>query len=463
MSTSSPAPNDRTARRKAVEAIFRGDERELIAWLRSQHDSVLSDIFHGSWSSWQGNQHFDRATKPSKRVIALAKRVYSNRGEAASAIRVVLAKMYQHPDAATHSQWHIIPCRTSRGTIGVIDIAHGTAFDSGVECPAEAEDLGLVVEVYAAANSGAGTVSFDGEVVQRDGTAVTDGKVIPPTMPPGWQQIALPTWRGYEHGNGYKRVPAEIYEADPIRPTLAAYGLRTCYGRQDIPRRYLADYRKEKAASFNWLLADFERIDPSWWTIDDAEQRRLFECVDRWTQDAIEHLKQQLAEGTGESVKPLKFPGQAFRFPPSKASEQDKQEHALSDSRSKAASDAAKQVLGELGGFDIWAARGAYWPQTNAIGNRSLDSLQAILATTLYYRLVPVVDGLRWMVSFPDPERHYRLGPMQSHFEAALLAVAIPMARALFVGMRETREVRNEWVAIHLENGPRYFGGVHNE
>lgn len=156
-----------------------------------------------------------------------AAEILRGRGEAARAIRLTLARMFGRQGIATHSQWHILPCVTSTGTIGVVDVARGIAWDSGVQAPATVADLGLEAEVYAAANGVGGDVRIDGELVQRDGA--TPGK--PPKMPDGWQQIALPTWRGYTPGAGYDEVPVSEYKpGEQIRPALSAWGLTTCYG-----------------------------------------------------------------------------------------------------------------------------------------------------------------------------------------------------------------------------------------
>jgi hypothetical protein len=131
-----------------------------------------------------------------------ARAVLAGRGRAATIIRVTLARTYGRPGIATLSAWHVLPCVTDLGTIGVIDSTHGTAWDTGVVAPAECADLGLEEELYAAA------------------------------MPVGWRQIALPTWRGYTpDARRYDDVPLSEYEpAKQIRPRLVASGLMTCYG-----------------------------------------------------------------------------------------------------------------------------------------------------------------------------------------------------------------------------------------
>lgn len=173
----------------------------------------------------------------------MAQQVLAGRERAATQIRLVLARVYGVDGMATAGHWHVLPCLTPEGTLGVVDISRGTAWDTGVEADPGVEDLGLADHVYAAANmpDGGGPAAFDGEVVQAQGTAVVDGRIVPPSMPDGWKQILLPTWHGYR-GDGRSKVPVELYKPETwIRPKLAAAGLMTCYGRPGKPEdgRYL--------------------------------------------------------------------------------------------------------------------------------------------------------------------------------------------------------------------------------
>jgi len=164
--------------------------------------------------------------------------VFEGRTRAAAQIRLALARVYARGDMATHSQWHVVPGLTEKGTIGILNIADGTAWDTHVEADPGVHDLGLEGAVYGAANGFAGTVAFDGVVVQQDGVAA--GTTL--KMPVGWQQIALPTWRGYKGTSPYRSVPAEEYKPEAwIKPTLVAAGLMTCYGRPGKLRATLAD------------------------------------------------------------------------------------------------------------------------------------------------------------------------------------------------------------------------------
>lgn len=130
-----------------------------------------------------------------------------------------------------------MPFLTETGTIGIVDIAHGTAWDTGIPADPGVYDLGVgdLHDVYAAAQmpNDAGTVSLDGQPVQHHGTAVVDGRPVYPTAPDGWRQISLPVWRGYDDDRGcYVDVPVWEYAPDTwIRPRLVASGLMTCYGK----------------------------------------------------------------------------------------------------------------------------------------------------------------------------------------------------------------------------------------
>lgn len=155
---------------------------------------------------------------------------------AASALRLALARTYGRADMCTARQWHVVPCLTPDGTVGILDLARGTAWDTGIVAP-ELEPEDLHGAVYAAANmpSGGGPVRIDGELVQADGTHVEDGRPVPPTMPADWRQVLLPTWKGYE-GDGSCRVPTALFRPEHwVRPRLAAAGLLTCYGKPGSP------------------------------------------------------------------------------------------------------------------------------------------------------------------------------------------------------------------------------------
>jgi hypothetical protein len=164
---------------------------------------------------------------------AVAKQVLTARGRAAQQIRLVLARVYGKDGMATFSTWSIVPCLTDKGTIGILNIANGTAWETGIEADPGVFELGLVGDVYAAANGISGDCYIDNKLVQRNGTAVIDGKIVTPRMPIGWRQIGLPTWRGYEpEANHYTNVPEQLFRPEYwIRPVLVAAELMTCYGR----------------------------------------------------------------------------------------------------------------------------------------------------------------------------------------------------------------------------------------
>jgi hypothetical protein len=190
------------------------------------------------------------------------------RTEGAALVRLTLARMYGHTSAATSDGWAMVPHVTDRGTIGVVDVATGTAWDSGIEATPDVHALGLSDAHTPEGNhpSLAGDVIIDGELVQRMGE--TPGAGI--TAPAGWRRIDLPTWRGY-YGDGshYVPVPAELYEPEEtwLRPTLRAVGLMTCYGTLGLPRRTLRDAAGH-GASRPWTHPEFERLDPRWWPTD---------------------------------------------------------------------------------------------------------------------------------------------------------------------------------------------------
>jgi len=440
--------DNRVENRKEIEVILKSDDQTVRNWLRFQNDSVLGDILKGKLNGWQTNKPFDKDVKITRKVKDLASSVLKGRDTATNVIRLALAKVFQHPNAATHSRWHIVPCRTATGTIGVLDIAHGTAWDTTIACPVEAKDLGLVDEVHADATGCGGTVVFDGEVVQKDGTAVIDGKMIFPSMPPNWQQIAIPTWRGYK-GDGHHTVPSELYTQDVPTPRLAAYGLMTIYGKPGIPRRFLADFQKQSATK-DWLFADFERINLSWWKITNEETSRLFALVEDWTQQVIQILEQKMTTEE-KAMEPHKHPSLLLKF--SKILEEN-QFAAICEKRSAGAEHGAKLALEDTGIWNLWGARS--WPGI-AIGNRSADHVVRLLTTIIYNRLIPIADGLKWMIQFSDPDRCYNIGPMQKNYEESLRSVGVQIGNSLCCDFPKYEDVLNKMVEIHLENGPRFF------
>jgi hypothetical protein len=198
-----------------------------------------------------------------------ARRVLTERGDAGRRIRVVLARVYARPGVSTMRDWSIIPFLTDNCTIGVVDIADGTAWETGVAIDERVEAFGLghPGDVYAATTPGTqGTVTFDGEPVQKDGAAVVRrGGVLQPVQPAapaGWRQIPLPTWRGYDpDADRYVEVPTHEYRPTSwIRPTLVACHLMTCYGTTEprtpsTSRRPMAGTRNTRGACHRGSLA----------------------------------------------------------------------------------------------------------------------------------------------------------------------------------------------------------------
>lgn len=167
-------------------------------------------------------------------TIAMAAEVLAERDVAARDIRLLMARATGTADWSTSRHWSMVPMLTPDHVLGLLSITSGRAWGTGLRLGPEVEALGTMGSVCAAANvpAGGGAVSFDGEVVQVDNTAVVDGVVVPPSAPEGWRQIALPTWRGWEpHPSGYVPVPPEEFgPATWVEPALVAHGLMTCYG-----------------------------------------------------------------------------------------------------------------------------------------------------------------------------------------------------------------------------------------
>lgn len=445
---------ERKNRREEVQRILRSDNQTVTEWLRKQNDSVLQDLIAGEWTGWQGNKSFDRPITTTQKVRRLAKRVDANRSEAASTIRLVLARMYQHPNAATFSCWSVIPCLTDDGNLGVLNIASGTAWDSTVPAPEGTEDLGLVEEVYAAANGNAGTVRFDGEVVQTEGTAVEDGEILRPQMPPGWKQIALPTWRGYK-GDGRDLVPEEVYKENPLRPKLVAYGLQTCYGRRGDPKRYLS-FQPDYEGTCDWLCKKFERNDPSWWVLTPEEKEKCERLMNEWFDFAERNLDAQLTEEE-KLITPHQFPNQKLPYWRKDWTAEESQEHSIASNRGNHAAKAVDKYLQQSNAYwlcGMMLRDGSYWNGGYAIGRRRCDVLRKRLAVIVDHRLIPVCESLRWMLSFPDPDRYYQMGPHQKAYDHALSAAASSICRSLMHECREVQAVINEMAEIHLADGP---------
>ena len=409
--------DEKRERREAVEQIFSQDDETILAWLRSKSDSVLADLIRGEWSGWQGNRGFDRPVRPPEHVKKMAEEVDARREAAATQIHVALSRAYQKPRLCTMNSWWVLPCRTDKGTIGIVDIAKGIAWDLAVPCPAEAEDLGLSEEVYAG-YSPEGTVVMDGKVVQVDGIHVEGNQLIRPTMPPGWLQIALPSWRGYKgpgHGPSCV-VPEKIYTSDVTPPKLRAYGLRTCYGYAGAPCRYLDSGRKDlsDAIPFPWLSREIEHTDPRWWDISREEEDRYLELVIDWTKGLLHYLHQHSTEEERE-------PGnQRILY---------------------YVSDAVRQVLTKIGACKLWTCR--RWRPAQVCGERLVDQLQYELIQVVTKRMQPVREAINWM---PDYER-----------DVVLKTAAIEMARSLLRVPRTYHEVLDDMAQIHVEDGPKLF------
>jgi hypothetical protein len=163
--------------------------------------------------------------------------VLAGRQVAADQLRLVAARAYGlDGNISTPRAWSRLPYLTDVGAVGIVDIAQGMAWDTGVTAVAEVADLGLhdPGKAYAAAamapGAAAATVRFDGVPVQHAGTAVVDGQVIPPSAPAGWRQILL-GFQGYGGSLNDLTVPTAMFApATWIRPRLVAAGLMTCYG-----------------------------------------------------------------------------------------------------------------------------------------------------------------------------------------------------------------------------------------
>lgn len=187
--------------------------------------------------------------------LVIAKQVLEGRGKAAQQIRLVLARSYGRSGACTQSWWSVIPCLTDKNTIGILDIVHGCAWDTGVVADNGVYDLGLEEDVCGDANGIVGNCYIDNKLVQSKGVAVVDGNPITLNIPSGWKQIALPTWRGY-HPNlpRYSEVPEELFKPNTwIRPTLVANHLMTCYGHPGTTDGiWLSDTIGINTAKFPW-------------------------------------------------------------------------------------------------------------------------------------------------------------------------------------------------------------------
>lgn len=182
------------------------------------------------------------------------------RAKAATFIRIALARTYGRGDMCTSEQWHVVPCLTDTGTLGILDIAHGTAWDTGLEAPPEVVDLGVEGFVYAGANNAAAGLTV--KTTDHDGQ--TKSFTPAPKAPEGWQQILLPTWRGWDpNGRQYTHTPPELFTPDQwVEPKLVANELMTCYGEPGRPRTYLTDtagWDKSWPHGLpSWVISGFE-------------------------------------------------------------------------------------------------------------------------------------------------------------------------------------------------------------
>lgn len=221
----------RWAMRRAVERVHRHDATlvalEGVSGRRDQlHDSDLRSL------ASDGDQD-------AARVLAL-------RDVAAREVRLALARVYGVGTMATFSAWSVVPCMTESGTFGVLDTARGTAWSTPIALTVEAcEALGLIgdieLSVHGAAAGATVEVSGDGRrMVVGAGRKTMEGSDYhkpAPSMPPGWRQIVLPTWRSAYPGEERYRdtEPVDFRPETWALPTLVASGLMTCYGRPGDP------------------------------------------------------------------------------------------------------------------------------------------------------------------------------------------------------------------------------------
>lgn len=436
--------------------------------LRELHDSDLSD----------------RAGRGDR----LAAEVLEARTKAAAVIRDTLARVYARGDKATFSQWGCVPCLTETGNIGVLDICDGTAWDTTVPCPPEAEDLGLSGAAIAGANNpaaGASVYEVDGpveklETVDRRGPTKSmlvtleprpglQGFTPAPKMPPGWRQIELPTWRGHEGTSPYRPTPKECYTPDKwVRPRQVAFGLMTCYGKPGKPRRTLDDTAAWHVDRWpvglpDWVTPGFEQVDPRWWPLSPEQETEVIRLADEWLAGVCKRLAAHLpnaadvvaALDAGDDVYRLanRYPDQAERY--DYRVPEEVFNHGVQYSRAEAAREAAGKAAEEFGVRRAYRCRER--PDA-VIGLRLIDYFHGILTRTLYRRLEPVAEALRWMLSVPGPNSS-NLGPHRPHFEAALKAAALEAARVLCDGLeQESRKlVEEDMVAVLYANGPVYF------
>lgn len=177
---------------------------------------------------------------------AAAQEVLDLRTKAAAAIRLGLARVYGRGDMATFSRWSVVPCLTPEGTLGILDVARGTAWATDWPLDEEAcRALGLERAVEARVNNAAAgarvTVGEAGPpAATPDGPRAVTAMTVDvtrhaeprPSMPEGWRQVTLYTWRGHEGVSPYRPTPPSCFRPETwIRPRLAAAGLMTCYGR----------------------------------------------------------------------------------------------------------------------------------------------------------------------------------------------------------------------------------------
>lgn len=170
-----------------------------------------------------------------------AQRVLELRDKSATEVRLGLARVYGVGTIATFHSWSAVPCLTPDGRLGVLDTAHGTAWSTPTKLDVEAASaLGLIDQVEAGVNNGGGSasveVSADGSYMRvgagRQTMEGSDYHEPAPTMPAGWRQIGLPTWRSaYPELDRYVDTrPLNFKPETWTRPTLVACGLMTCYG-----------------------------------------------------------------------------------------------------------------------------------------------------------------------------------------------------------------------------------------
>jgi hypothetical protein len=208
---------------------------------------------------------------------------------------------------------------------------------------------------------------------------------------------------------------------------------------------------------------------PSWWHFNKEQRHRIYQMVSVWFKticlEVVKHLPNAqevitALDSSGDIYNLIhQYPEQQeekgkFTYP---NSQDNLENNALMWLRSEAARKASEKVIKEF-----WINK-VYFScdrEDSVIGMRWIDRFHGILTRAVYYKLIPVVTSLRWMLDLSNLRNNCGgYGPHGENFKNVLSDVALGIAKTLCHKMHEYASdlMKKEMVFVLYENGPIYL------